>query len=77
MSEVVDFSKGDFNENDCIDALSDIQAKYKRLDKPSELLQYYNEVAALFRGVYNVGVDNGFLIFEKATEKVKEINGSA
>lgn len=50
----------EFNEIECFDAFMEIVAKHPIRQKPSEIEAYINDCKSFFRGIYNLGVIDGF-----------------
>ena len=63
----------EFSEIECFDAFMEVVCKHSVKSTPSEIEAYINDCKAFFRGVYNIGMIDGFNIANDANNTLKQI----
>ena len=63
-----------FSEIETLDAFMDVVHQHASKQKPSEIEAYLNDCKAFFRGVYNLGIEDGFCLAIESKEVINQIN---
>jgi hypothetical protein len=68
------YDEDGFSDIEALDAFMDVVRSHETKQKPSEIEAYLNDCKSFFRGVYNLGVEDGFSLAIESREEVNKIN---
>jgi hypothetical protein len=70
------YDEDGFSDIEAMDAFMDVVKSHESKQKPSEIEAYLNDCKSFFRSVYNLGIEDGFLLAIKSKEIINNINNN-
>jgi hypothetical protein len=70
------YDEDGFSDIEAMDAFMDVVKSHESKQKPSEIEAYLNDCKAFFRSVYNLGIEDGFLLAIESKEIINNINNN-
>jgi hypothetical protein len=62
-----------FSEIETFDAFMEVVKSHTERQTPSQIENYINDCKAFFRSVYNLGIEDGFLLAIESKENVDQL----